>query len=247
MLEPDNTLEPQNSETGNAVPDTETPAEEASIQKEDSMDIHPIHGPVLTLREFFVHLLIITLGILIALSLEGLLEWQHHRSLLREARENLAAEVQRNKKILAADMENLRKSETQLHQIVSTVQKLESDPTFKVSELSFGGRFGSLSSTSWNTANRSGAIGYMAYDEVEKYTEVYGQQQELLTVEFQALPSFTELAGLLTTSLAKDRKHMVEPDLRELERRANHALILVGTLEDSAQQLDTGYGKISSQ
>ena len=163
---------------------------------------------------------------------------------MREARENLAAEIQRNKKTLAEDMANLRKSETQLNEIISTVQKLESDSTFKVNQLSFSSGFGSLASTSWNTANRSGAIGYMAYDEVEKYTEVYDQQQNVLTVEFQSLPSFTQLTGLLITVLPKDRKHMSESGLEELERLANRALILVRTLENSAQELETDYGKI---
>ena len=36
-----------------------------------------------------VHLGIVTVGILIALSFEGALEWSHHRELVREARQNL--------------------------------------------------------------------------------------------------------------------------------------------------------------
>ena len=52
------------------------------------MDIHPPSGPVHSFRDFCLHLLTVILGILIALSLEGLIEWRHHRSLaqLRQVR-----------------------------------------------------------------------------------------------------------------------------------------------------------------
>src|SRR3569832_2140529 len=64
------------------------------------MEIHAPDKPILTLKETIVHLAIVTVGILIALSLEGLVEWQHHRSLIREARANIAAEIQDNRKEL---------------------------------------------------------------------------------------------------------------------------------------------------
>ncbi len=60
------------------------------------MEIHPPHQPVLTVKEALVHLGIVTIGILIALSLEGLVEWQHHRHLVAEARENIAEEIRDN-------------------------------------------------------------------------------------------------------------------------------------------------------
>lgn len=244
MPEPDNTIQPQNSEAGNPEPEADAPAEEAPVDKEVSMDIHPIHGPVLTLREFFTHLLIITLGILIALSLEGLLEWQHHRSLLREARENISTEIERNKKAVAADLEKLHTTETQLQEIVSTIQKMESDHTIKVDQLRFGGGFSTLSFTSWNTANRSGAIGYMPYDEVEKYTEIYDTQQSVLTVEYQALPIFTQLAGQMQSVLRPDPKHRAENDLKELEGIANRAVVFIAILESAEQELSNDYAKV---
>ncbi len=53
------------------------------------MDIHGPQGPIQSVKHFFLHLLTITIGILIALSLEGIVEWAHHRSLVSEARMNL--------------------------------------------------------------------------------------------------------------------------------------------------------------
>jgi hypothetical protein len=41
------------------------------------MEIHARDKPILTLKEATVHLAIVTVGILIALSLEGLVEWRY--------------------------------------------------------------------------------------------------------------------------------------------------------------------------
>src|SRR5881394_3806277 len=64
------------------------------------MEIHAPDKPILTIKETIVHLAIVTAGILIALSLEGAVEWRHHRALVREARTNIAAEIQDNRKEL---------------------------------------------------------------------------------------------------------------------------------------------------
>jgi len=60
------------------------------------MDVHGVEGPLHSWKDFFLHLATITIGILIALSLEGILEWSHHRSLVREARESLNSEMRDN-------------------------------------------------------------------------------------------------------------------------------------------------------
>jgi hypothetical protein len=60
------------------------------------MEIHAPHHPVLTVKEALVHLAIITTGILIALSLEGALEWSHHRELVGETRVRLRDEIRGN-------------------------------------------------------------------------------------------------------------------------------------------------------
>ena len=54
--------------------------------------------PVEAARDFFVHLTTITIGLLIALSMEGCVEWQHHRHLVREADASLRMEIRNNSK-----------------------------------------------------------------------------------------------------------------------------------------------------
>ena len=65
------------------------------------VEIHPPHSAAHSIKEFFLQLLTITAGVLIALSIEGLLEWNHHRMLVREAKEMIGREIADNKNALA--------------------------------------------------------------------------------------------------------------------------------------------------
>jgi hypothetical protein len=56
------------------------------------IDIHPPHHAATTRRDFFIHLVTVVLGILIAIGLEQTVEYLHHRHLATEARRSLLAE-----------------------------------------------------------------------------------------------------------------------------------------------------------
>lgn len=57
------------------------------------MEIHSPEGPVHGFKDFLVHISIVTLGILIALGLEGVRETVHNRHLVRETREDVSTEM----------------------------------------------------------------------------------------------------------------------------------------------------------
>ena len=65
----------------------------------ESVEVHPPHAAAHSLREFLAQLGTITAGVLIALSIEGLLEWNHYRTL-REAKATIDLEIADNKKEL---------------------------------------------------------------------------------------------------------------------------------------------------
>jgi hypothetical protein len=60
------------------------------------IDIHPQQHAAITRREFFIHLGIVVLGILIAIGLEQTVEYLHHRHLASEARRALLDERDTN-------------------------------------------------------------------------------------------------------------------------------------------------------
>jgi hypothetical protein len=74
------------------------------------MDIHAPEGPTHSFKDFLIHIVIVTIGILIALGLEGVRETVYEHRIVRDARENFHAELQANRANL--DKELLNDSKT---------------------------------------------------------------------------------------------------------------------------------------
>jgi len=70
---------------------------QAETEKESEMiDVHAPHGGVHTWKDFWIHLGTITLGLLIAISLEQSVEWLHHLHQRHQLEEDLRAECEAN-------------------------------------------------------------------------------------------------------------------------------------------------------
>src|ERR1700730_6337930 len=95
------------------------------------IDVHPPHEPIHGWRDFFIHLSTITIGLLIALSLEGCVEWQHHRHLVHEAEASLHAEIQSNESGLDNVLADVHNQQSILKQDVNTLDQLIKDPKSK--------------------------------------------------------------------------------------------------------------------
>src|SRR6185312_13999432 len=78
------------------------------------VDVHPSHGPIHSWRDFFIHLATITIGLLIALGLEGYVEWVHHRHLLHEAESSLREEIRGNASKMGETIARLHQSQQEL-------------------------------------------------------------------------------------------------------------------------------------
>ena len=64
------------------------------------LDVHAPHEKMHGFGDFLLHLLTITVGLLIAVGIEGCVEWRHHRHLAADARETMRAEIEHNAKTL---------------------------------------------------------------------------------------------------------------------------------------------------
>ncbi len=137
------------------------------------MEIHPPEKPIHSVKDFLLQLATITVGILIALSLEGALEWSHHRTLVSEAQENLRHEIADNRqeidKVLGG-IPNLRKNEEAALQLIEDLLAHRARGGHK---LDFTYDLGLLGATGWSTAQAAGAVVYMPYREVQKYATIY--------------------------------------------------------------------------
>ncbi len=60
------------------------------------MDVDGPHRPIESVRDFFVHLFTITIGILIALAMEAVVLHHREHAIVREAEKSLDAEIDNN-------------------------------------------------------------------------------------------------------------------------------------------------------
>ena len=203
------------------------------------MEIHPPRR-IASLKEFFKELLTITVGILIALSLEGLLEWRHHRGLVREARANIMSELRENQRELKTEEQDLEKMQQQTRKLVNLVHRLESNRKAPPEQVQLTWTFAELHTTSWDTAIRTGAVSYMPYPEVKRYTQTYDLQRAFTDFQQRAVTISLEVEGLGTLTERKPET-LSAAELADAERRIGIAAAGIAAMQQIAKPLDQRY------
>ena len=210
------------------------------------MDIHPPYGPIHSFKDFFLHLLTVILGILIALSLEGLIEWRHHRSLAEEARSNLTVEIRENRQLLTGGLTAAPDAEQRLKATIETIdayRKNHRDDRTSKLDWSFG--LFPLSATAWSTAASTGALGYMDYSEVKAYTRAYVLQEEFLTMQQSTLGKWLDLQKWQARRDPEGGlSNLNNEELSQIEADASAALLHTETEEQIAKDLVQQYAKV---
>lgn len=211
------------------------------------MDIHAPSHPILTLKEAAVHLCIVTTGILIALSLEGALEWRHHHELVRETRQNLQNEIRGNQKSIQIVLKSLAPIRTRFIHAIDVVSEASasSNPKDAVSVfgpdggLLSGVSFAWLNTASYKTAEATGALGLMEYSEAIKYSDIYDLQELYGRMQDGAEKDMFAALMLGTAILAKP----VPAEIADVKRQLRLALGGIVPMDNLANKLDELYSK----
>jgi hypothetical protein len=195
---------------------------------------------VLTRKGAVVELAIVTVGVLIALSFDGVRGWMRERSLVEEARMNLATELRANRAAIEAVIKTIPTREQELTRVRDIAQSLLAGrPASGTAELNF--ELPELTTAAYSSAQLTGAFGLMEYAEVSDYAAVYGFQSTV-----------TELRGdiLGQLQLVLSRIWLIDepkPRAQDLELW-KHDLDLLGArlffLKQLAEQLKDGYAKV---
>jgi hypothetical protein len=204
------------------------------------MEIHPPEKPIHTVKDFLLQLTTITIGILIALSLEAAVEWSHHRTLVSEAKENLSREILNNRaeaeKILSA-IPKLRANEEKALQFIDDLRGHRLQNRNEKGVLDFSYYLGLMSSTGWSTAQASGAVTHMSYPDVQKYADLYDLQRK-----FDGLQDrFVE--DLIAATPSDDPDNASPRELQEWRHRVQTSLTSLKNLEGLARTLKDDYDR----
>jgi hypothetical protein len=153
------------------------------------LDIHPAHEPILSLKQAAVQLMIVTAGILIALSLEGVVEYVHHRRIVREARDMMRDEIEANRKELEQTLQRQRLQIDDLDKGISVYTAQGRGESPKIEQLTWmlNYRIAELHAEAHSTAQSMGALAFMDSREVRRYAAVYDAQEQFLRAQAAAL------------------------------------------------------------
>ena len=207
------------------------------------LDVHPPSEPVHSWRGFFIHLATITIGLLIALSLERCVEWQHHRHLAHQTKVSLGNEIRGNAKEVQGALADVHKQLDMLKQDVAVLNRILADPKKPNREdIRFDYKVRWFNDVRWRTAQTTTALSYIPYDEALEFSNIYDQQDEIDAQERQAIRDAVVAVGPLQNLKAGD----LNPTGEEAARIKEHFEILqgqVGHIQFLIEELDGEYKK----
>ena len=165
------------------------------------MDVHAPHHPIDGWKDFFVHLLTITIGLLIAVGIEGCVELHREHRLVQDARETMREEIQHNSGQMKDAVVNLKKQRDTMQADIDVLARIQENPKDKDAQkasITADYSIVGLRDTAWKTAQTTGALAYMPYAEAQRYSNVYGAQKEFLDQQDKILEDEAQFLGVVT-------------------------------------------------
>lgn len=142
------------------------------------LDVHPPHEPTHTWTDFFIHIATIVVGLLIAVGLEQIVDWAHHRHEARHARELLREEMAQNLKLVKGTEYSVTMHKEYLFADLPVVDRMRAHHLEPGDRIVLFHPYNSLATSAWDTAARSQTLVLLPYDEVRRDEKIYKIQQE---------------------------------------------------------------------
>ena len=195
--------------------------------------------------DYLFQFITITAGVLIALLINGLVEWNNNRSLVVQARETIAQEIVQNKNDLDKTLGGIVEDMKRLDNALKFASEMLTARKTSITELMLHLNFADVSSAGWRTAERTGALSHMPYAEVQRYSLLY-DLQDLYTAQQRAmLLQLAEASAILSGDFDPDN-----PKVSDLEVFRDRVMRLRSTLiihEQMAKRLAERYAEALAQ
>jgi hypothetical protein len=206
------------------------------------MEFH-LPEPIRNLKDFFYHLGVVTLGILIALGLEQIVEAHHRAKIGRSSMESFRRELMDNRERVNEILATLPKSRTQIEAEIARVSELGDAAAKAPVPIAYPDlHLLLMSSAAWDTAIATQALYYIPAEEAQRFSRAYGAFAVFMNEEhtgvaaWQDLRRFGEDAGVLTPGQRRDF-------IEQLHRYESYTYVVEmigqGTLQDCERALGT--------
>ena len=179
---------------------------------EACMDIHPPMKKIESLKEYGAHILVVTIGILIALGLEGIREsWREHVAV-NEARESFQRELRLNQHQLELDQLSIVKTDEQLDELLKHYAEVSAKPEqLKQTIDGLQPGFYFFSTTEWESALSTGVLAHMNAQERTRFMNAY-----ISTKNYQGFSEKTYPVLMELSAFAESRQKYSEEDKAQL-------------------------------
>jgi hypothetical protein len=203
------------------------------------MDIHPPHQPIHTVKDFLLHLLTMTVGLFIALSLEAAVQSLHHRHLVRDARENLHREIAANYQQYSINAKWVAENRDQLARNIELLRDLRKGKKLDPANLGWHWQWNSFSGVAWRAARDNGAVSYMEPNLISAYSWIY-LQQDYINSTALAIVSEESKAGAALEAAA-DPSNLSPLEIQTLLLKSAEINLSFSTLQSTMKGLEDMY------
>jgi hypothetical protein len=179
------------------------------------MDIHAPMGPTHSFKDFAIHILIVTIGILIALGLEGIRELVHEHNALVETRKTFREELEVDRQKLTKETANVRDKSGLLDSVLRDFPELVKSPDELQKRVdNIQPSFYAFRGTAWGAASASGIFEHMKTQEANRFAEAYSDIADYQPLSRQAVLDWTA-----AKSFFDSRRSFTPQDAIEGEQR----------------------------
>lgn len=199
-------------------------------------------APKYTAVDYVFSFITITAGVLIALLINGLVQWNDDRELVTAARATITREIADNKKELDSTIAGMQGDMKKFDAAIQFATEILAAKKTSVHELYLNVNLADLSATGWRTAERTGALSHMDYDEVQRYSKLYDLQDLLVEQQRGLVGRLGETIAILNSNFDPDN-----PNQRDLELFRERAMALRAHLtvhEQMAKRLAENYAEV---
>ena len=197
------------------------------------MDVHAPHESVHTWKSFFIHIAIITIGLLIAICLEKTVEYFHHRHQAREGVAGLLREVNENRETLQKDTKINEWAERQHRADLGVLRRLRAGTLRPGDRLIFIRPYVLLIDSAWKIVHESDAAPYIPYDLMVIYGSLYDAQEY---VNKEANSASYELQRA-TAALNTEQENMSRDEENRLQGAIDVSLMTVESYDAAMSKL----------
>ena len=192
------------------------------------------------MKDFLLHLLTITIGLLIAVGIEGCVAIHRQHVLLGEARQTLREEIEYNSKTMSEGLPDIEQEKTAIANNIAVLKRIADNPEDKDAQnqhIDAHVSTVSLRDTAWKTAQATGALAFMPYAEAQRYADLYSTQHDFLTQQEKMLEDEAQFLGVVAKADLKQGETSREHANLALERFGvwqGHLLYLGGLAQLTA-------------